>query len=183
MFPLQDTFAQAAKAGFENNVNLYLALTGKTLESIEKFATLNMTAVKATVEESSATARQILSAQNPQEFLSLVGAQVKPSFDKAMAYNGHLANIASSTQADFAKAAEDQFTQASRRIGEFVDQAAKNAPPGSENVIAIMKTAFGNASAGYEQINKTAKQAVQAFEANITTAASQFTPTVVQAGS
>lgn len=183
MFPLQDTFAQAAKAGFENNVNLYLTLTGKTLESVEKLVTLNLTAVKASMEESSATAHQIFSAQNPQEFLSVVGAQAKPTFDKAMAYNGHLANIASSTQAEFAKAAEEQFTQASRRIGEFVDQAAKNAPPGSENVIAMMKTAFGNASAGYEQINKTAKQAVQAFETNITSAAGQFTPTVVQTAS
>ena len=47
----------------------------------------------------------------------------------------------------------------------------------------MWKTAFGNASAGYEQINKTAKQAVQAFESNLTNVASQFTPTVVQTAS
>ncbi|RJF96189.1 TIGR01841 family phasin [Noviherbaspirillum saxi] len=181
MFPMQDTFAQAAKTALENNMNLYLTLTGKTLESVEKLVTLNMTAVKASMEESSAAARQVLTAQNPQEFMALVGAQAKPTLAKAMAYNGHLANIASSTQAEFAKATEEQFAQASRRMTELVDEAAKNAPPGSENVVALVKTAFGNASAGYEQINKTAKQAVQAFETNLTSVTNQFNPAGTQA--
>lgn len=183
MFPTQDAISQAAKANIESSLNLYTTLSGKALESIEKLWSLNLTAVKASLDESSATTRQLLSVKDPQQFVSLINAQAKPTLDKAIAYNGHLANIASGVQAEFSRAAEQQFADVSRQIGQFVDEAAKNAPPGSENAVAIFKTAFGNAAAGYEQFNKTAKQAVQAFETNLTNAASQFTPAANQAAS
>ena len=49
---------------------------------------------------------------------------------------------------------------------------SKNAPAGSENAVAILKSAIGNASAGYEQFSKTSKQAVEAIEANLSSATS-----------
>jgi len=180
MFPSQDVISQAAKANIESSLNLYTTLSGKALESIEKLWTLNLTAAKASLDESSATTRQLLAAKDPQQLMALVSAQAKPTLDKAIAYNGHLANIASGVQAEFSRAAEQQFADISRQISQFVDEAAKNAPPGSENAVAMLKTAFGNAAAGYEQFNKTAKQAVQAFEANIANAAGQFTPAAAQ---
>lgn len=180
MFLSQDAISQAARANIETSLNLYTTLSGKALESIEKLWTLNLTATKASLDESSATIRQLLSAKDPQQFIVLVSAQTKPNLDKAIAYNGHLANIASGVQAEFSRVAEQQFADISRHISQFVDEAAKNAPPGSENAVAILKTAFGNAAAGYEQFNKNAKQAVQAFEANMTNAASQFTPAASQ---
>lgn len=180
MFPSQDAISQAARANVESSLNLYTALTGKTIESIEKLWTLNLTAAKASLDESSATTRQLLAAKDPQQFIALVTAQTKPTLDKAIAYNGHLANIASGVQAEFSRVAEQRFADIGRQISQFVDEAAKNAPPGSENAVAILKTAFGNATAGYEQLNKNARQAVQAFEANIASAASQFTPAASQ---
>ncbi len=181
MFPSQDAISQAAKANIESSLNLYTALSGKALESMEKLWTLNLTAAKASLDESSATTRQLLEAKDPQQFVALINAQAKPALDKAVAYNGHLANIASGMQAEVSRAAERQFADFSRQVGQFVDEAAKNAPPGSENAVAILRTAFGNAAAGYEQFNKTAKQAVQAFETNLANAASQFTPASPQA--
>lgn len=180
MYPSQDAFSQAAKANFENSLNLYTALSGKALESIEKLWTLNLTAAKASLDESSATASQLLSAKDTQQFIGLFSAQAKPTLDKAIAYSGHLVNIASGVQAEISRAAEQQFADVSRQISQLVDEAAKNAPPGSENAVAIWKTAFGNAAAGYEQLNKTAKQAVQAFEANMASAANQYTPAATQ---
>ena len=38
----------------------------------------------------------------------------------------------------------------------------------------MFKSAIGNASAGYEQLTKTTKQAVEAIEANLQAATSQF---------
>jgi phasin family protein len=180
MFPSQEAISQAARANIESSLNLYTALSGKTIESIEKLWTLNLTAAKASLDESSATTRQLLAAKDPQQFIALISAQTKPTFDKAIAYNGHLANIASGVQAEFSRAAEKQFADIGRQFSQFVDEAVKNAPPGSENAVAILKTAFGNAAAGYEQFNKNARQAVHTFEANIANAASQFTPAANQ---
>lgn len=167
MFPIQDQISVTAKANLEANLALYTSLTNKTMESIEKLLNLNLSAVKASMEESSVATRQILAAKDPQEVLSLIAAQTKPNFDKAIAYGGHLASIASSAQAEFTKAAETQIAQVSRKVSDLIEEASRNAPAGSEGMVAVVKTAMGNASSGYEQFTKTAKQAVEALEANL----------------
>lgn len=176
MFPIQDTISVAAKANFEANLALYASLTSKALESVEKLINLNFAAAKASMEESSTATRQMLAAKDPQEFLALVSAQAKPNLEKAVAYSTHLANIASSAQAEFTKATEAQIAETSRKVGELVEEAAKKAPAGSENMMAMVQSALGNANSGYEQFTKTTKQAVEAMESNMNAAVSQFAP-------
>jgi phasin family protein len=183
MFPIQDQISVVTKNSLEANFALYTSLTNKTLESVEKLMNLNLAAVRASMEESAAATRQILTAKDPQEFIALISAQTKPNFDKALAYGSHLATIASSTQAEFTKAAEVQIAQAGRKVSAMVEEAAKKAPAGSEGMMAIVKTALDNASTGYEQLTRTTKQAVEALEANVTTAVSQLSQSVAQAKS
>ena len=174
MFPIQDQISVATKANLEANFALYSALTNKTLESIEKLVNLNLAAVKASMEESSAAARQLLSAKDPNEFFTLVNAQAKPNLEKVIAYGSHLANIASSAQAEYTKAAEQQIAEAARKVNELVEDAAGKAPAGYENVTAMIKATLGNANTSYEQLTKTTKQAVEAFEANVNAAVNQM---------
>jgi phasin family protein len=171
-FPEQ--FSAATKANFEAQIAFLTAFTNKTFESVEKIIDLNMNVAKASLEESTATAKQILSAKDPQEFFSLTAAQAQPSAEKAIAYGRHLANIASSAQAEFTKAAEDQIAETNRKVIALVEEVTKNAPAGSESAVAFVKSAIGNASAGFEQLSKTSKQAAETLEANITTATNQF---------
>jgi phasin family protein len=171
-FPEQ--FSAATKANFEAQIALLTALTNKTFESVEKIIDLNMNVAKASLEESTATAKQILSAKDPQEFFSLTAAQAQPSAEKAIAYGRHLANIASSAQAEFTKAAEEQIAETNRKVVALVEEVTKNAPAGSESAVAFVKSAIGNASAGFEQFSKTTKQAAETIEANMNTATSQF---------
>lgn len=174
MFPIQDQISVATKANLESNFALYSALTSKTLESIEKLVNLNLAAVKASMEESSAAARQLLAAKDPNEFFTLVNAQAKPNLEKAIAYGSHLATIASAAQAEYSKAAEQQFAEATRKVNELVEEATSKAPAGYENVTALIKATLGNANSGYEQLTKTTKQAVEAFEANVNAAVNQI---------
>lgn len=179
MFPIQDQISVATKANLEANFALCTSLTNKTLESIEKLIKLNLAAVKASMEESSVATKQIFAAKDPQELITLISAQTKPNFDKALAYGSHLAGIASSTQAEFTKAAETQIAEASRKVNELVEEVAKKAPAGSEGMIAIVKSALGNASTSYEQLTKTTKQAVEALEANMNSAVDQLSNSVM----
>ncbi len=174
MFSIPEQFSSATKANFETQLALYSSLASKTLESLEKIVALNLTAAKATLEESTATARQLLAAKDPQEFLSLSAAQAQPNAEKAVAYGRHLASITSGTQAEFSKAAETQIAEANRKVISLVEEVSKNAPAGSENAVAILKSAIGNASAGYEQFTKSTKQAVEVIEANLASAVNQF---------
>lgn len=174
MFPTQDQISVVTRASVESSVALSTSLAQKALEGVEKVIHLNVAAVKASMEESSAATRQILEAKDPQEFLSLMGAQARPNFGKAVAYSNHLAGIATSTQAEFTKAAEQQIAEARRRVSDLVEDAAEHAPAGSAGMMAIMKSALDNATAGYEQFTRSTRQAVDAMGANMNAAAGTF---------
>jgi phasin family protein len=180
MFPIQDQISVAAKANLEANLALYNSLTAKALQSVEQLITLNLAAAKASMEESSAVARQLLTAKDPQECISLVTSQARPNLEKMLAYGNHLAGIASSVQAEYTKAAETQMAEISRKTNELMDAAASKAPAGSESLVAMMKSALGNASSGYEQLSRTGKQAVEALEANLNAAVGQLSHVVEQ---
>jgi len=183
MFSIPEQFSTVAKANFEAQLSILTALTSKAFESVEKVVDLNINVAKASLEDSAIATRQLLSAKDPQEFFSLSAAQAQPTAAKAIAYGRHLAGIASSAQAELTRAAEEQFAETGRKVSALVDDVSKNAPSGSENVIAIVKSAIGNANAGYEQFSKTTKQAVEAMEANMNSAVSQFSQAAEKTGS
>ncbi|MGE5651437.1 MAG: TIGR01841 family phasin [Bacillota bacterium] len=169
MFTIPEQFSAASKATLESQLALLNALTNKTFEGVEKVLDLHLSAAKESLEESNATTKQFLSAKDAQEWLSLVAAQTQPNAEKALAYSRGLASIASGLQAEFSKVAEAQIAETSRKVLELVEEVTKNAPAGTENAIAMVKSTIGNVNAGYEQLSKTTKQAVEALEANLNT--------------
>lgn len=174
MFAIPEPFSSATKTNFEAQVAMLTSLTDKAFESVEKVVDLNMNAAKASLEESMVAAKQLISAKDPQEFFSLTTAQTRPTTEKALAYSHHLANIASNAQAEFTKLAEAQIAETNREVLSLIKEVTKNMPAGSENVVAMIKTAIGNTNAGYEQLTKTTKQVAETLETNISTAASKF---------
>ena len=181
MFAIPEQFSNATKANLETQFALFSSLTTKTFESVEKLVDLNISTARASLESSSNVARQLLSAKDPQEFFSVTASQAQPTAENALAYSRQLASIATSTGAEFSKAAEGQIVEANRKVISLVDEVSKNAPAGSESYVAAVKTAISNANAGYEQFSKTTKQAVEAIETNLNAAVSQFSATARKA--
>ena len=175
MFSYQDQFSAATKTHFQAQLDLINTITTKTFEGLEKIVELNLSAAKASLEESAATAQQFASIKDPQELLALAQAQAQPTAEKAAAYGRHLASIVSATQAELTKATEAQVAETSRKVTALVEEIAKNAPAGSENAVALLKSAIGNANASYEQLTKNTKQAVETLEGHLSNAAKQFT--------
>ena len=181
MFAIPEQFSNATKANLESQFALLSSLTTKTFESVEKLVDLNISTARNTLETSSTVARQLLSAKDPQEFFSVTASQAQPTAESALAYSRQLASIATSTGAEFSKAAEGQIVEANRKVISLVDEVSKNAPAGSETYVAAFKTAISNANAGYEQFSKTTKQAVEAIESNLNAAVNQFSATARKA--
>lgn len=175
MFSIPENFSAATKSNFEAQLQMMTSLSAKAFEGMEKIIDLNLNVAKASFEESTANAAQLFAIKDPQSFFALTAAQAQPTAEKALAYGRHLASITSSTQADFTKAAEAQLAATQTKVIALVDEITKNAPAGSENAVAFLKSAIGNASAGYEQISKGSKQVSDTIEANVTAAVSQFT--------
>lgn len=174
MLPTQDKLLTSTKAGLEENLALYTTLTSKTLESLDKLIRLNMAAAKASMEESAAAANQVLSARTPQECLALVQAQAKPNLDKAVSYGGQLFGIVSGAQSEISAVLEAQIAAANRNAADLMNTAFGKAPAGFEGVMSMLKSGFGNSGNGYEQMTRTAKQAMETMEANMNTVLNQF---------
>jgi phasin family protein len=177
MFATQEQFTAAAKTNFETQFAALTALTNHAFESVTKIADLNLNIAKASFEESSAATKQLLAAKDPQEFFTLTAAQAQPSAEKALAYGRSLAGIASSSHSEITKAAEAHIAEQSRKVLALIDDLSKNAPAGSEQAIALLKSAIGNVNAGYEQLSKAIKQAAEVLQANVSNTVDQFAKT------
>jgi len=181
MINFQDQISAATKSQFESQLALFSNLTAKTFEGVEKLIDLNLNVARASLEESATAVQQLIAAKDMQEFFTLSTAQTQPNAEKALAYGRHLASIASGVQSEYTKAAETQFEETHRKVIALVEELSKNTPAGSENAVALFKSAVGNVSAGYEQLSKTTKQAVEAMEANISNVAAQVTQATAKA--
>jgi phasin family protein len=165
--------AEQVLAAHKANVETLFGLTNKAFEGVEKLVELNLQVAKTALSEAADTTVATLSVKDAQELLSLQAALLQPTAEKAASYSRHLYDIASSTGAEVAKAAESQFTDAQKKFASMVDTAAKNAPAGTENAVALVKSAVAAANNAFESVQKATKQAVDVAEANFQAATSQ----------
>src|SRR5690606_7606686 len=148
-------------------------LTTKAFEGVEKLVELNVTASKAALAEASETAQSLLSVKDAQELLALQAALFQPLAEKTAAYSRHLYDITSATGAEFGRAVEGQVTDVQQKFMSVVDNAAKNAPAGSETAVAVFKSAVAAGTNALESVQKAVKQATDVAEANFNAVASQ----------
>ena len=168
--------AEQVLAANKANVETLFGLTQKAFEGVEKLVELNLQVAKTALEEVADSTRAALSVKDAQELVALQQAMLQPTAEKAVSYGRHVYEIASATQAEFARVAEAQYEEQNRKVQSLVENVAKNAPAGSETAVAVIKSAITAANTTYETVHKAAKQAVELAESNFnaaTTAASK----------
>ena len=175
-----DQFVAAQKATLET----LFGLTAKAFEGVEKLVELNMQVAKTSLTEAAETAHAALSIKDAQELLALQAGLLQPAAEKAAAYSRHVYDIVAGANANFTKAAEATLADSQKKVLSVVDNAVKNAPPGTESAVALVKSAMAAANNAYESVNKAAKQAADVAEANfqaLTTTAVKASQSTVKA--
>jgi len=158
--------AEQLIAAQKANVETLFGLTNKAFEGVEKLVELNLQVAKTALGEAGDTARAALSVKDAQELLSLQASLLQPSAEKAAAYSRHVYDIAAETNAEVTKAVEAQVADAQKKFINLVDTASKNAPAGTENAVALVRSAVAAANNAFESVQKAAKQAADVAEAN-----------------
>ena len=153
-------------ASHKANLETLFGLTNTAFEGVEKIVELNLTASKAALSEISNHTQSMLSVKDAQELLALQSSMFQPLAEKAAAYSRHLYDIAAGTTSEFGKAFEGQSGEAQKKFLDLVDSAAKNAPAGSEAVVAMMKSSVAAANNALESVQKAVKQATEVAQAN-----------------
>lgn len=156
-------------AAHKANVETLFGLTGKAFEGVEKLVELNLQVAKTAMGEVAETTKAALSVKDAQELMALQAGLLQPAAEKAAAYSRHLYDIAAATNAEVAKVVEATASDSQKKFMAVVDNAVKNAPAGSENAVALVKSAVAAANNAYETVNKAAKQAAEVAEANFQT--------------
>ncbi|MES2742443.1 MAG: TIGR01841 family phasin [Pseudomonadota bacterium] len=176
MFTNPEQFASATKALFEFQLMTFSALTSKAVQGVEQVVALNVSTAKSGMADSMAAGKEISQAKDPQAALSAAAAQLQPGVAGVTAYHQQLGDIIKDIQAEFTKAADAHMAEAKSNLSALIYDVTKNVRPGSENAVAIVKTAIDNAFNGYEQVTTATQQAVQAVEAHIAKAVEQVSP-------
>ena len=159
--------AEQIVASHKANVETLFGLTAKAFEGVEKLVELNLNAAKAALDESANNTQAVLSVKDAQDLLAMQANLFQPLAEKTAAYSRHLYDIASGTGGEFTKAFESQAASAQKQFASLVDSAAKNAPAGSEQAVAMMKSAVTAASSAFESVQKAVKQATDLAESNL----------------
>jgi len=150
----------------KSNVDTFFGLTGKAFEGVEKLIELNLSAAKTAMAEAAQTTQAALSVKDAQELVALQQSLLQPAAEKAAAYSRYVYEIAASTSAEVSRVAEAQSAEAQAKFMAIVDTAVKNAPAGTENGVALIKSAVAAATNAIETAQKAAKQAAEVAEAN-----------------
>ena len=150
----------------KSSVDTLFGLTGKAFEGIEKLIELNLSAAKTAMAEAAQTTQAALSVKDAQELMALQSSLLQPAAEKAAAYGRNVYEIAASTGAEVTRVVEAQSAEAQAKFMAIVDTAVKNAPAGTENGVALIKSAVAAATNAIETAQKAAKQAAEVAEAN-----------------
>lgn len=161
-----EQIVESQKASMET----LFGLTAKAFEGVEKLIELNITASKAALADATAVSKATLSVKDAQELLALQASLFQPLAEKTAAYNRHLYDITSSTGAEFGKAFESKIADGQKAFAGLVDNAAKNAPAGSEAYVGAVKSLLTAGNNTFDSVQKALKQASDIAEANFNAA-------------
>jgi phasin family protein len=164
--------AEQIMASNKANIETLFGLTTKAFEGVEKLVELNMTASRAALSEAAQHTQAVMDVKDAQELIALQAGMLQPLAEKTAAYSRHLYDIASGTGTELGKAIESQAADVQKAFTNLVDNAAKNAPAGSETAVAVMKSAMSAATNAFESVQKAVKQASDVAEANFNAVAS-----------
>lgn len=169
-----DHLSKATKTQAEAQIHTISAIAEKAMHAVAELAELNAATMKASLEDSSAIAQEILAAKDPQSAFVIVQSQAQPTAEKAASYARHLAAIATKAQAEFGKVAQERMAETTAHFHSLVNDLSKTAPAGSEPFVDLFKSNLANANAMYEQFAKAGQTAYDHFQSQLGEMGSHF---------
>ncbi len=156
-------------AAQKHNVAAFFGMGAKAFEGVEKLTELHLQLAKTTLTEAAETTSALMSVKDMQEFVALQTSLLQPTGEKAAAYARHVADISLATGAELGKIVEGQMVESKVKFDGLVENLAKNAPAGTENVVALAKSSLASVNNAFESVQKAAKQAAEVAESNFNT--------------
>jgi phasin family protein len=121
MCVIQNTVPPIGAANLESQMNMAVSLASTTLESVNRLTGLNVNLVRATLEHSNLVARQLMSAEDKGELMSVVSAQTQPNARRTFDYAYYLTTIVTDVQMDFIHILGEGIADTNRNVISLVN--------------------------------------------------------------
>jgi len=156
-----EQFAAANKA----SANTFFSLAGQTFDGAEQLVKLNLQTIKTLLAEGKESGQSALSAKSLPELMELQTAVLQAAPKKALAYGRQVQEIITTMTASQRAAFETQMADIQAKFLDTFSGSLSNVP-GSEQILALAKSAVAVANNAYEGVNKASKQVSDAVVAN-----------------
>ncbi|CAI8870699.1 TIGR01841 family phasin [Pseudomonas sp. YuFO8] len=165
------------------NLDLLQQISGKVFASVEQLSQLQFKALRESTEEQFEGVRKLLAVRDPQGFADLQASFSQPNAqtERLAEFNRQVQALIVGTHSDIAQLTSNQVEAGTAQVQEFVEEISKNAPAGSEPVVAAFKSGLANAGTVFESAQKTAKQATEAAQGNFDSASAAAADAVAKA--
>jgi len=167
MYNPTEQFADLNKAGYANAVKL----AELSLDKAERLTKLNLQAAKVAIEQRAYTATAVTGIKDVQELVAVRAKLTEAGVQNVLGYSRGVYQIASEAQADFSALAEQAMAMYTKGMAAWVEQAAKNAPAGSDAAVTALKSTVAATTAAFDQFSKATKQVVSFADASVRAAA------------
>ncbi|WP_223517241.1 TIGR01841 family phasin [Pseudomonas sp. GL-B-19] len=143
------------------NLDLLQQISGKIFSSVEQLSQLQFKTLQTSTEEQFDGFRKLLAVRDPQGFAELQASFTQPNVqaERLANFNRQVQALIVDTHSEIAKLTSRQVEAGTQQVQEFVEVISKNAPAGSEPVVAAFKSSLANAGTVFESAQKAVKQA------------------------
>jgi phasin family protein len=155
----------------KTNVAQATRLAALALENVEKVARVNLLTAKSALAQGVEGAQAAAAIKDVRQLLTLNAALAEAGVQAALGYSKSLYEIAAEAQAQYSTLVEESQAAYTKGAAEWVDQASKSAPAGSEAAVSAFRQGLAASTAAFDQFNKASRQVASLADASVRAAA------------
>ena len=155
----QDQFNELQK----KNLEAAMRLAQLSIENSQRIMEIQVSAAKSLFEEGVGNAKAMSAVKDPKDMMNLRANYAQTTTEKMLACAREIAEITSTTQAEFGKLVGEQLTSGSQDMFEAMQKMFKGMPISDQNALGAMQTAMDTTRAAFEQMTRASTEAFQAL--------------------
>ena len=141
--------------------------SGMAFEKFEQLNDLNIKHTKSSMTDTSEAIAAMLEIKDAKELMEFAQKSAGPVPSKVSAYFKEVYKINSDFLKSGSEYVEAESEEMNKVINDQVEEMSKNAPAGTEGVVAMTKSSLAASSSTYESMTKAAKQVFDIVDSNI----------------
>jgi phasin family protein len=149
------------------NAEAMLALTRKTVDSIERLANLNFSTFRENLLVGAKGSDALAGAKDPKQLLAVQSALAEPTLEHVRSYYHNLYELMLNMQKDITNVMESHYKSLSEEAENAIEETKSQLPAGGDIFATAMKSVLQANSEAFERMNFMAQQVAQITDSNI----------------